>query len=224
MARLLDDIHTVAFDLDGTLVDSAPDLASAVNKSLRALRAPALPEERVVSMIGDGIDVLLERALHASLGRPPQHNELTAGLKLVVIKYGECVVDRATLFPGVREGLDALRERGMNICCVTNKYAQLSLPLLRSLDLEGYFAHVLCAETPAQRKPAPVLLQEVCRRAQITPDELLMVGDTRDDIAAARAAGCRVAAVSYGYNSVHTLATDRPDWTIDSLLEISASQ
>ncbi|CAN0469297.1 unnamed protein product, partial [Phaeothamnion confervicola] len=136
--------------------------------------------------------------------------------------YGECVVDRSTLYPGVREALEALHERGIRICCVTNKFAQLSVPLLRRLHLADYFTHVLCAETRAQRKPAPVLLQEVCRREHIAPDELLMVGDTREDIAAARAAGCRVAAVTYGYNSAQTLATDRPDWTIDSLLEISA--
>ena len=223
MACLLDDIRTVAFDLDGTLVDSAPDLALAVNKSLHALGAAMLAEERVVSMIGDGIDLLLERALSASLGRVPWHAERAASLRLVVEKYAECVADRAAVYPGVREGLDALRTRGLTICCVTNKYAQLSMPLLRTLELDSYFCHVLCAETPAQRKPAPVLLQEICRREHIAPDELLMVGDTREDIAAARAAGCRVAAVSYGYNSRQTLATDRPDWTIDSLLEISAN-
>lgn len=223
MARLLNDIHTVAFDLDGTLVNSAPDLALAVNKSLHALRAPMLDEQRVMAMIGDGIDALLERALFASLGRPPRRQELETAVQLVVVKYGECAVGRATLYPGVREGLDALRELGLCICCVTNKFSQLSVPLLRSLGLEDYFTHVLCAETPAQRKPAPVLLQEVCRREHIAPDALLMVGDTREDIAAARAAGCRVAAVSYGYNSAQTLATDGPDWTIDSLLEISAS-
>ena len=222
MTRLLDDISTLAFDLDGTLVDSAPDLALAVNKSLVALGARSLPEKRVVSMVGDGIDALLERALRASLARAPAVEEVRDCLQLVVAKYGECVVDRSALYPGVREALEALVEQGKRVCCVTNKFAHLSLPLLATLRIDTYFTHILCAETPAQRKPSPVLLQEICCREGIAAASLLMVGDSREDIAAARSAGCRVASVTYGYNSVQSLATGKPDWTIDSLLDIGA--
>ncbi len=216
------EFEVVALDLDGTLVDSAPDLAGAVNRALAAEDAPTLPEARVIAMIGDGFETLVQRALAVSRGRPPTAPEVDACAARVVAEYEQRVAARSAPYPGVRAALEALAASGFVLCCVTNKYAHLSLPLLRALDLERCFDHVLCAEHAAQRKPAPDLLDEVCRRTGAAPARVLMVGDTRDDIHAARAAGCRVAAVTYGYNSAPALADAAPDWLIDSLHTLTA--
>lgn len=218
----LHDVDVVALDLDGTLVDSAPDLARAVNRALLELGAPAVAEARLLAMIGTGIDALVTAALTASLLRVPSPSEVNRCRALVLTQYAACTVERSVAYPGVPAALAMLRDAGLMLCCVTNKFARLSLPLLRALDLERWFDCVLCAEHPWQRKPAPILLDEVCRRTATPPSRVLMVGDTRDDIAAARAAGCRVAAVTYGYNAPPTLADAAPDWMLDSLQALAA--
>lgn len=216
-----DSIGMVALDLDGTLIDSAPDLADAVNRTLAGIGLPALAAARIVDMIGGGIHTLVERALAASLGRPPAPEQLDAAAAQTVAHYRDALFVLSRVYPGVHEGLVALREQRLTLCCVTNKTSKLTVPLLAASGLATYFDHILCADTPAERKPQPVLLQRACAASGVAPRHALMIGDSAVDIAAARAAGTWVAAVSYGYNPVDKLRELNPDWLITSLTEAS---
>ncbi len=224
MTCLLDDVAMIAFDLDGTLVDSAPDLARAVNAMLSSVGAQPLAVGAVIAMIGDGIDALVERALASAFGRPPASAEFAACLPLVIAHYGDCIVRHSHLYPGVMEALSGLRQRGMPLCCITNKFSQLTLPLIAAMRIDHFFAHVLCAETADERKPSPVLLERAFALCATAPRTVLMVGDSCDDILAARAAGCRVAAVSYGYSDAGRLLAAGADWLVDELHELTRIQ
>lgn len=224
MTPLLDDIAMVAFDLDGTLVDSAPDLALAVSAMLDDIGAHPLPQHEIIAMIGDGIDALVARALRAALGRSASEDEQMYCLPRVIARYGECVVQHSRLYPGVEHTLAALRERGKQLCCITNKYSQLTLPLIEAMRIGDHFDHILCAESAAERKPAPLLLERAFALCAVAPRTVLMVGDSCDDVAAARAAGCQVAAVRYGYSAPQRLLDAGADWLLDSLQELPRLQ
>ncbi len=220
MARLIDRIRAAAFDLDGTLVDSAPDLVDAANGMLKALGNRQLAEHRITALIGDGIDRLVEGVLAASLRRLPAPAALGSARTLFRRFYAARLFDRSRVYPGAIEGLQALNEAGIPLCCVTNKHSAFTLPLLDAAGLARHFAFALCADRAEERKPKPDLLLAACARFGIAPAELLCVGDSRADVAAARAAGCPVAAVDYGYNQGRPVAAERPDWLIASLTEV----
>jgi phosphoglycolate phosphatase len=215
-------VRAVAFDLDGTLVDSAPDLAAAANAMLEALGHARLPEARIVALIGNGIDRLVDGALAASTGRATDTRPLATASALFRRCYAERLFDRSRVYPGVIEGLEALDALGVARCCITNKASAFTMPLLDAADLARRLAFALCADRPEERKPAPDMLIAACTRLDVAPGEMLYVGDSRIDIEAARAAGCPVAVVDYGYHHGFSLAAERPDWIIGSLVELSA--
>jgi len=215
-------VRAVAFDLDGTLVDSAPDLAAAANAMLEALGHARLPESRIAALIGNGIDRLVEGALAASTGRATGSRPLTTATALFRRCYAERLFDRSRVYPGVIEGLEALDALGVPRCCITNKASAYTLPLLDAADLARRLAFALCADRPDERKPAPGMLVAACGRLGVDPGEMLYVGDSRIDVEAARAAGCPVAVVDYGYHQGFSLAAEHPDWIIGSLVELSA--
>lgn len=217
-----DRIRAVAFDLDGTLVDTAPDLADAVNAALTVLGCRALPEACIAGLIGDGLDRLVTAALTESFGRAPPAGARAAARKLVRRRYAERVFRQSRVYPGVRETLQALHGRGMPLCCLTNKQATFALPLLAAAQLEHLFAFTLCAERAFERKPHPHLLLAACARLHIAPPQLLYVGDSRNDVQAARAAGSPVAVVRYGYGRGVPDGSDEGDWSLDCLTEIIA--
>lgn len=220
--RQIERLHAVAFDLDGTLVDSAPDLADAANAMLKARGLGALPEGRIAMFIGDGIDTLVERALAESSSRPPGSAELREAVSVFRSLYGQRLFERGRVYPGVVEGLRALREANIPRCCITNKLSTFTLPLLDAAGLADLLDFVLCADRPEQRKPAPYLLVAACQRLGIAPGKMLYVGDSRADIVAARAARCPVAVVDYGYSQGLSLAEQAPDWIIGSLEGLAA--
>jgi phosphoglycolate phosphatase len=199
MHRLVEAARAIAFDLDGTLVDSAPDLALAANRMLAALGERELAEERVAAAIGEGIDALVARTLAESAGREPAPDRIEEGRKLFRDFYAERVFDRGRVFDGVREGLERLA-RHRPIGCITNKARPFTEALLAKARLARFLGFLECADGPEQRKPAPFLLLAACRELGIAPRELLYVGDSALDLAAARAAGCPVVLVSYGYH------------------------
>lgn len=220
--KLLARVRAVAFDLDGTLVDSAPDLAAAANAMLEALGHARLSEPRIVAMIGNGIDGLVEAALSASTGRAVEPGSLAAAAALFRRGYAERLFERSRVYPGVAEGLAALEAMGVARCCITNKASAFTLPLLDAANLSARLEFALCADRPEERKPAPALLLAACRRLGVAPGDLLYVGDSHIDIAAARAAGCPVAVVDYGYHQGRSLAAERPDWIIASVADLPA--
>jgi phosphoglycolate phosphatase len=209
----------VGFDLDGTLIDTAPDLGKAANAMLDAMGATPLPETRIRALIGNGIEHLVEGAVTASLGRKPGKAALVAAVESFRNLYTQHLFDRGRVYPGVREGLESLHSNGVRLCCITNKAAAFTLPLLAAAALGKFFAFVLCAERPEQRKPSATLLREACERFGVPARSMLYVGDSSVDILAARAAGCPVMTVSYGYGSA--FPPPSPDRMLDGFAELA---
>jgi phosphoglycolate phosphatase len=216
---LAEPFPAVGFDLDGTLIDTAPDLAKAANAMLAAMRAAPLPEARIRALIGSGIEHLVEGAVTASLGRKPGRAALAAALDSFRTLYSRHLFDRGRVYPGVYEGLESLRRNGVRLCCITNKAAAFTLPLLAAAALGKFFEFVLCAERPEQRKPRPALLREACRRLGVPARAMLYVGDSSADVLAARAAGCPAMTVSYGYGAA--FPSESPDRMLDAITELA---
>jgi len=214
-------VRAVAFDLDGTLVDSAPDLALAANAMLHTLGHGALPVARVAAAIGDGIDALVARTLEESTGSAPDEAALAAAGRIFRERYAERVFDAGRVYPGVREGLEALAKRGLPLGCITNKAGRFTRALLEKAGLAKWLSFVECAEALEQRKPAPFLLLKACGKLGIAPGELLFVGDSALDVAAARAAGCPVVMVAYGYNRGRPASDSGADAVIASLADLA---
>lgn len=226
LPKLIDRVEAVAFDLDGTLIDTAPDLGAAANMMLIMLGGRPLPEEQVPSMIGAGIDALVMKVLASSGIAPEPALHAMAGA-LFRNLYGQRVFERSRIYPGVVMTLHRLRADGRTLYCVTNKERKFTLPLLESAGLNGFFASVFCADRPEDRKPSPNLLNAACAHACVEPARMLCVGDSRADIAAARSAGCRIVAVEYGYHHGQPLAELRPDGivsNVEDILELSVSR
>jgi phosphoglycolate phosphatase len=219
MPKLMDCIAAVAFDLDGTLIDTAPDLGSAANMMLVMLGGRPLPEQQVPKLIGAGIDEFVKRVLRLSGVAPDRALESTAAL-LFRNLYGQRLFERSRIYPGVVNTLRTLRTGGRTLCCVTNKESKFALALLEFAGLRDFFAAVLCADRPEDRKPSPNLLRAACAHAAVEPAQMLCVGDSRADIGAAHAAGCRVVAVDYGYHRDLPLAELRPDAIVSNVEEI----
>lgn len=222
MHRPIDCLQAVAFDLDGTLVDSAPDIAEAVNVMLRMFGYTPLPQHCISALIGNGVERLVEGALAQSVGQPPNPTLLRTAVGLFERLYLGHLFEQSRVYPGVIEALEALRAGGISLCCITNKNSLFALPLLKAARLDAFFAFTLCADRREERKPRPDLLLAACARFAITPPGLLYVGDSRNDVIAACAAGCPIALVDYGYNHGLPIAQEAPDWIIENLTQIVA--
>lgn len=211
-------VKAVMIDLDGTLADTIPDLAAAANRMLRELGRPALDEEMIRNFVGKGITKLIERALAGSVDGHLPEDELARALPVFERCYDEVNGRYTTIYPGVTEGLRALQEIRMPLACVTNKPARFTLPLLEHLKLAPYFTEVVAGDTLPQRKPDPAPLLHACRKFGIAPREMLMIGDSVNDAQAARAAGCPVFCVPYGYNEGRDVRELDVDAIVPSLL------
>lgn len=224
MPKLTERIRAAAFDLDGTLIDTTADLAAALNLTLTMLGAPELPAARVKALIGDGIDQLVLRGLTESLGTRPTHAaQRSAALTLFRRLYAQSLFQRSRVFPGTGQGLRALADAGVLLCCITNKDSMFAEPLLEQAGLAGFFAFTLCADRPEDRKPSPNMLLAACARLGIAPAEMLYVGDSTVDIAAARAAGCAVIAVTHGREGECATLVGQPDAYIEKLTDLPAT-
>ncbi len=218
---LTDRIRAAAFDLDGTLIDTMGDLAAAVNLMLGMLGARELPEVRVRALVGNGVEQLVLRALTESLGNRPTHSaQRSAALTLFRRLYAQGLFNRSKVYPGVTQALQSMRDAGIALCCITNKDSAFTEPLLEQAGLAEFFAFTLCADRAEDRKPSPNMLLAACSRLGIAPAEMLFVGDSSMDIAAARAAGCPVIAVSYGYGKEHAGAPVQADGLVDTLKDL----
>ncbi|MDB6102844.1 MAG: phosphoglycolate phosphatase [Gammaproteobacteria bacterium] len=221
MPKLTERVRAAAFDLDGTLIDTMGDLAAAVNLMLGMLGARELPEPRVRALVGNGVDQLVLRALTESLGNRPTHSaQRSAALALFRRLYSQGLFKHSRVYPGVVQALRSLAEAGIALCCITNKDSMFTEPLLREAQLGDFFTFTLCADRAEDRKPSPNMLLAACARLGIAPAEMLYVGDTSIDIAAARAAGCPVIAVSYGYGKDHSTTQVRADGFVDRLTDL----
>lgn len=193
-------LRAVLIDLDGTLLDTAGELTAAANAMLAALGQPACSLEEVQTYVGKGITRLVERALTGELDVRADPALLERALALFKPAYEEVSGSLAMPYPGVHEGLEAMRAAGLRLACVTNKGARFTTPLLEKTGLAPYFAALVCGDMVARSKPDPACYLEAAARLGVAAGEALVVGDSENDAAAARAAGMRVVCVPYGYN------------------------
>lgn len=217
--------RALLFDLDGTLVHSLPDLADAVDAMLGSYGLPALGELTVSTMIGNGSRKLIERALSASswCGAPSRSAELLDDAHQRFLQhYRQHLCIRSTLCPGVAEQLPALQQTGIKLAVVTNKPIEFVPPLLQALGIAERFSLLIGGDSLPEKKPSALPLQHACVQLGVSITDTIMIGDSRNDIEAARAAGMRVVAVSFGYNHGEPLAASAPDVIIDHLNELPA--
>jgi len=210
----------VMFDLDGTLIDSVPDLAEAVDRMLAELERPPAGVEKVRDWVGNGARVLVRRALaggldHAAVGEAETEEALARFLDI----YADCH-NLTVLYPGVHELLEALSTAAVELAVVTNKPERFVAPLLEQVGLGGYFRWIIGGDTLPQQKPDPAALLQVMRLAGVEASQSLFIGDSRNDVLAARAAAVPCIAVSYGYNHGRPIAEERPSLVVDSLAEL----
>lgn len=217
MGARLSGVRLIVFDLDGTLIDSARDLATAVNVMLKHLapRVAALAEDEVRSFVGDGARTLVARSLAARGLMFPLEGALTIFLEA----YRGRMLDTTRLYPGVREALFALRA-SRRLAVLSNKAGDMSRAILGSLGVKGRFARVYGGDD-VPKKPDPAGLLQLVAELGATPGETLLVGDSRNDVRTGRAAGARTAGVTYGYDRDGVLA-ERPDLLLADLGELPA--
>lgn len=192
-------LRAVLLDLDGTLLDTAGDIATAANLMRASLGFAPLDPVLIKSYVGKGIANLVAKTLKDAVGEVGP-----TALKVAVAnferQYEKCFGDTSTAFPGVVDGLDALRNKGFRLGCVTNKAEKFTLPLLAKTGLSGYFELVVSGDSLPEKKPHPMPLQHAATFFACKTTELLLIGDSLNDAQAARAAGCPVFIVPYGYN------------------------
>jgi len=210
----------ILIDVDGTLVDSVPDLAFCVDAMMGRLGRPPYGEAVVRNWVGNGVERLVRRALIGQLDGEPDAADFERALPIFLALYRENTSGRSHLYPGIREGLDYLRDAGYPLGCVTNKAAQFTEPLLRDLGVRGYFDIVISGDTLPRKKPDPLPLLYAAEHFGVAPETALMVGDSVSDVKAARAAGFAIVCMSYGYNHGVDIRTAEPDAVIDSLTEL----
>jgi phosphoglycolate phosphatase len=211
-------VKAVMIDLDGTLADTIPDLAAATNGMLRDLGHAELSLEKIRTFVGKGIPNLVERALIASAGTVS--TELMARAMPVYERcYAEANGRNSRVYPGVREGLEALRAMQLPLACVTNKSGSFTRPLLVHLGIADFFEQVVAGDTLPQKKPDPAQLLHASRQFGVSPCEMLMIGDSLNDAEAARAAGCPVFCVPYGYNEGRDVRELDVDAIVPTLVE-----
>lgn len=204
----------VLFDLDGTLIDSVPDIATATDTMLTALGGRAAGNEKVRSWVGNGAATLVARALKdANIDAAQQEVAMT----LWRAAYTLCCTRQTRLYPGAIELLKALDQAKIDMALVTNKPVQFAQPILQHLGIASYFRLVLGGDCVAEKKPAPDMLLEAIQEAGSEKSRCVMVGDSSADIHAAKNAGIAVVAVNYGYDNGAPVAEQSPTLVIDSL-------
>ena len=199
--------RAVLVDLDGTLIDTAPDIAAAANATLASLGLAALEIAQVRSFIGEGIAVLVRRSLAVRMSATEAGQALPAALEEFERHYAATNGRYSLVYAGVAEGLRAMRERGLKTACVTNKALRFAEPLLAHHALLECFDTLVAGDSTPAKKPDPAPVLEACRRLAISPADSVLIGDSAHDARAARAAGVQFVAVSYGYGSADELGT-----------------
>ena len=211
-------IQAVLFDLDGTLLHTSPDLAAAASAALAERNLPNIDPALVEQFVGKGIDVLVQRCLR-HLGQPDT-GPVFEGFRAAYMRHYEALNGvHAAPYPGVIEGLDAMRNAGLKLGVCTNKSARFTAPLLERCNMAEYFSVVVSGDTTARKKPYPDMIEYAANRWGTMVSDILFIGDSGNDTAAARAAGCPVWVVPYGYNEGEPVQGLDCDGIVATLLE-----
>ena len=210
-------VKAVVIDLDGTLLDTAPDLAEAANRMLAELQLPLIEETTLKTYIGNGVARLIKRVLTRDMDAEPDAALFAKARPIYEKHYAAVVSLNSRPYPGVINGLDALKRAGYRLACITNKAEKFTVPLLEDTGLHDYFELILAGDTLPKKKPDPMPLLHACEKFGVRPDEMLLIGDSLNDTQAARAAGCHVFCVPYGYNRGQDVSALDLDAVVDTL-------
>ncbi len=213
----------IGFDLDGTLVNSLPDLALSVHSALVELGLPQAEESLVLTWIGNGADVLSARALDwakKQTGRSLNEEEVLQFKRRFGFYYGENLCNISRLYPNVKETLEILKAQGYILAVVTNKPTKHVQPVLAAFGIDHLFSEMLGGQSLPAIKPHPAPLYYLCGKFGLYPKQVLFVGDSRNDILAAHSAGCPAVGLTYGYNYNIPIAEANPDWVFDDFAKI----
>lgn len=213
-------IKAIAIDLDGTLLDTIPDLCGAVNRTLDELGHRTLPIELVKTFVGKGLGEHMRKSLRAVLQREPSDAEKSHAMALYRKHYAAHVADETTIYPGVVETLDRFKSCGFPLSVVTNKWASYTETLLKHFNLRHFFDHVVCGDTLTTNKPHPGMMFYAAGHMRAHPREMLMIGDSGNDSRSAQAAGSPVVLLSYGYSEGESLADLQADAIVDTFTAI----
>ena len=218
MSRLFSGIRAVIIDLDGTMLDTAHDFRVAINRMRDGFGLPPLALETIISFVGKGTENLIQRVLAVDYPPPQAAQHYDAALASYQKHYLAINGDHATHYPEVREGLQALKSKGLRLACVTNKPIAFAEPLLEKMGLRDFFSIVYGGDSLAKKKPDPTPLLQVCTDFDLAPQQVLAIGDSANDAQAARAAGCPVLIVPYGYNHGEAVQNIDSDGIVPTLL------
>ena len=216
------DKKLLIFDLDGTLIDSVPDLASALNDMLRALNRATFSEEIIRSWVGNGAKTLVKRALSSSVDIDKNIDDtlFNHALSIFLDAYTTNVCVHTTLYANVKDTLIKLHNNNYTMAIVTNKPFDFIAPILKKLEIENYFTLNLGADSLPKQKPDAMPLLHVCNVLHVEPKYALMIGDSKNDILAAKAANIESIGVTYGYNYDENIANFRPEVIVDDFKNI----
>jgi len=210
----------VMIDVDGTLVDSVPDLAWCIDQTMKEIGLPTRGEAIVRQWVGNGVIRLVERAIVNDLDAPHDATLFDQAMPIFNALYADNNAKRSGLYAGVSEGLAYLKSLDLNIGCVTNKDERFTLPILTDLGIIDQFEIVISGDTLSKKKPDPLPLLHAAKQLGVDPQQSLMLGDSKSDVAAARAANFAIICMSYGYNHGEDIHNYHPDAVIDSMTEL----
>ena len=222
MSALLKNICAIAIDLDGTLLDTIPDLCGAVNRALADLNFTPLPIHLVKTFVGKGLGEHMRKSLRAAMGREANDAEKAHAMELYRAHYAAHIADHTTIYPGVVEGLDAFKALGLPLSVVTNKWTINTETLLAHFKLSAYFDHIVCGDTLVSNKPDPGMMFFSAGRFGVRPREVLMLGDSGNDSRAAQAAGAPVVLMTYGYSEGENLVDLHANAIVSTFMAIPA--
>lgn len=210
----------ILIDVDGTLVDSVPDLAWCVDQMMQQLNLEPHGEEKVREWVGNGVERLVRRGLIGQLEGEPDEKLFEQAYPIFLDLYKDNTSKRSQLYDGVIEGLEYLKNNAYQLGCVTNKAEAFTLPLLKDLNIFNYFESVISGDSLARKKPDPLPLLHSAKILGVNPEDSMMLGDSMSDVKAARAAGFSITCMSYGYNHGIDIRLSEPDAVIDSMKEL----
>ena len=214
-------IELILFDLDGTLVDSVGDLAWCGNEMLRGLEMPLHDPQAARNWVGNGLERFVKRVLTADLDAEPDEALFKAGLELFKRFYAEHASDHSQLYPGAIDALQYLARLELHLACVTNKPEPFTSALIAAMGLTEYFGLVVAGDTTPRKKPDPMPLHYAADHFAVDYGKCLLVGDSSNDVQAARAAGFNIICVPYGYNHGNDIADSNPDLVVENLTELN---
>lgn len=214
--------NTLLFDLDGTLVDSAPDLAFAVNQTLVELGFTPYNQEVIRGWVGNGANILIQRALSGSteISANLDSQLVSRALEMFFQVYQSHNCIDTKLYNGVLDTLITLKNRGYRLAIITNKPEQFITPIINGLGLNGLFELVIGGDTLEKRKPDPLPLNYACQQLSVSIKECVMIGDSKNDILAAKAAKMQSIALTYGYNYGEDIAKYQSELVIDNFEDL----